>query len=44
MLTGEDQCRFDAALGERGGDRLQFDGFGPGADDQPYVRTIQPSP
>jgi hypothetical protein len=44
MLAGEDERRHETALGERGGDGLQFDGFGPGPDDQPNVSKIQPSP
>ena len=44
MLAGEDEPRLEAALGERVRDRGEFDGFRPGADDQPYVRGLQPSP
>jgi hypothetical protein len=44
MLPGEDQRRFEPALGERVSERGQLDGFRPGPDDQPYVREWQPSP
>ena len=44
MLAGQDQRRPEAALGEGMRDRGELDGFRPGADDQPYVRGVQPSP
>jgi hypothetical protein len=44
MLPGEDPRGREAALGERVGDGGEFDRFRPGADDQPYVRGLQPSP
>jgi hypothetical protein len=44
VLSGEDQRRCDAARDQRARDGLQFDGFRPGADDQPNVRGTQPSP
>jgi hypothetical protein len=44
LLTGEDQeCSQPAPL-ERMGDRRQLYGFGPGADDQPDLCGMQPSP
>jgi hypothetical protein len=44
VLPGEDQRGLQAARGERLGDGCKLDGFGPGADDQPYVGDKQPSP
>jgi hypothetical protein len=44
MLARKNEARAEAALGERVRDGSQFDGFGPGADDQYYVRGKQPSP
>jgi len=44
MLPGEDERGRQPALGERVGDGGEFDRFRPGADDQPYVRGLQPSP
>ncbi len=44
MLPGEDERGRQPALGERAGDGGEFDRFRPGADDQPYVRGLQPSP
>lgn len=44
VLAGKDERRRQAALGERVGDGSELDGFGSGADDQPYVRGIQLSP
>jgi hypothetical protein len=44
VLPGEDQARVQAARGQRGGDGCQLDRFRPGANDQPYVPAIQPSP
>jgi hypothetical protein len=44
MLAGQDQCRREAGFGQRVGDGLELDGFGPGPDDQPDVRGTQPSP
>jgi hypothetical protein len=44
MLTGEEKFRGEPDREERLCDRSQFDGFGPGADDQPNVRVTQPSP
>jgi hypothetical protein len=44
MLAGEDQRRENAVGGERADDRIQFDRFRPGANDQPDVPAVQPSP
>jgi hypothetical protein len=44
VLAGEHKRRRQAAIAQRLGDRRQFDGFRPGADDQPYVRETQSSP
>jgi enoyl-CoA hydratase/carnithine racemase len=44
MLAREDDRRHNPMGHERAGDRLQLDGFGPGADDQPDVGETQPSP
>ena len=44
MLAGEDQRGRQPALGERMCEGGELDGFGPGADDQPDVRGLQPSP
>ena len=44
MLPGDDERGRKPALGERVRDGRQFDRFGPGADHQPDVGGIQPSP
>jgi hypothetical protein len=44
MLTGENERRCDAPIGQGAGEGRQLDGFGPGADDQPDVRETQSSP
>jgi hypothetical protein len=44
MLPGEYQGRHDATRHKGAGNRLEFDGFGPGPDDQPDVSGTQPSP
>jgi hypothetical protein len=44
MLSGEDQDRREASRGQRAGYRRELDGFRPGADDQPNVSAVQPSP
>jgi len=44
MLAGQDDCRRDATRREGISNRLEFDGFGPGPDDQPDIRGTQPSP
>jgi hypothetical protein len=44
MLPGQDQARRYPAGGKRLGDRGKLDGFGTGADDQPYVGKTQSSP
>ena len=44
VLASEDDRRRNPMGEERTGDGLQFDGFGPGADDQPDVGETQPSP
>jgi hypothetical protein len=44
VLAGEDQRWLVPALGECVRNRCKFDGFGPGADNQPYVCEAQPSP
>lgn len=43
MLAGENQHDRNCAAVESGGDGLQLDGFGTGADNQNYA-TGQPSP
>ena len=43
-LAGEDQSRSEPAPGKSAGDRPKLDGFGSGADNQPYVRRMQSSP
>jgi hypothetical protein len=44
MLPGENQPRTNAASGQRLGDGGKLDGFGSGADDQPYFGKTQSSP
>jgi hypothetical protein len=44
LLPGEDDAWREPARGKRVGDRRQFDGFRPGANDQPDVGETQPSP
>src|SRR6185436_19965865 len=44
MLPGEDERGRQPAFGECSCDGGEFDCFRPGADDQPYVRGLQPSP
>ena len=44
VLTRKDQCRPEPPLCERSRNRRQFDRFRPGADHQPYVGKVQPSP
>ena len=44
VLTRKDQRRPEPPLCERSRNRRQFDGFRPGADHQPYVGKVQPSP
>jgi hypothetical protein len=44
MLPGKDQPRRQSAFGKRMRDGCQFDGFGPGADDQPNFYAVQASP
>jgi hypothetical protein len=44
MLPGDDQLEGDAARLQRVRDRGELDGFGAGADDQPYVGRTQTSP
>jgi len=44
MLAGQQEARGKAAGGERMGDRGKLDRFGPGADDQPDLIAVQPSP
>jgi len=44
MLAREDQHRGEATLLEGLRERGQFDRFRPGADHQPYVGEVQPSP
>jgi hypothetical protein len=44
MLPGQDQAGHQPAPGKRVCDGRKFDRFGPGADDQPDIRGIQPSP
>jgi hypothetical protein len=44
VLARKDQPRRQPALGESMGERRQLDGFRSGADDQPDIYSIQPSP
>ena len=44
VLTGQDQLRDNASNGECVGYGLELDGFGPGANDQPYIGKTQSSP
>jgi hypothetical protein len=44
MLAGEHERRSDPTRGKRMGDGRQFDGFRPGADDQPDIDGTQYSP
>lgn len=44
LLPGEDERGREPAPNQRVRDRRQFDGFGPGADDQPDFGRKQPSP
>jgi hypothetical protein len=44
MLPGEDQRRLQSLRAQRPGKWLKFDGFRPGADDEPYVCGKQLSP
>ena len=44
MLAGEEQQRIDPALPKGDSDGRELDGFGAGADDQPYVGETQSSP
>jgi len=44
MLSSKDQPRRPPALGEGMRERRQLDCFRPGANDQPDVDAIQPSP
>jgi hypothetical protein len=44
VLARQNEAGGETALKEGGGDGGQLDGFRPGADDQPNVRVIQPSP
>jgi hypothetical protein len=44
VLPGEDDGRIETAGSQRTGNRLQLDGFGPGADDQTNIGETQPSP
>ena len=44
MLAGHDQGRRNAASGKSACDGRHFDGFRPGADDQPDIRKTQYSP
>jgi hypothetical protein len=44
VLAGVNERRCDPARGERMGNWGKLDRFGPGADDQPHIREIQPSP
>ena len=44
MLASDDQRRRKSARCQRVGDGSEFDGFGPGADDQRDVGRTQPSP
>jgi hypothetical protein len=44
VLPGQDERRSHASRRQRPGDRCKLDRFGSGADDQPNVRGMQPSP
>jgi hypothetical protein len=44
VLARENQARKISVLGQRMCKRREFDGFRSGADDQPYVGRMQPSP
>jgi hypothetical protein len=44
VLAREREQRLQTARSERVGDGSQFDRFGPGADHQPDVVGVQPSP
>ena len=44
VLAGDDQARRKTVRGKRMRDWRKLDRFGPGADDQPYVCRMQPSP
>jgi hypothetical protein len=44
VLIGEHQRRWQPAITERMSKWCEFDCFGPGADDQPYVSETQSSP
>jgi hypothetical protein len=44
VLPGQHELRRKPERGQRTGDGLQFDGFRPGADDQPDIGRTQPSP
>jgi hypothetical protein len=44
VLAGEDEHALQPLLGQRGSDGGQFDGFGPGADDQPHLSVTQHPP
>jgi hypothetical protein len=44
MLAREDQRRNKGARGKRMRDGRQLDCFRPGADHQPYIGKVQPSP
>jgi hypothetical protein len=44
MLSGDDQRRRQVAVGECVSNRCELDGFRPGADHQPQIYAVQPSP
>ena len=44
MLASQNDHGVGAAGSQRSSDRLQLDGFGPGADDQTNIGETQPSP
>jgi hypothetical protein len=44
MLAGENERGRDAVRKQGSSDGLQFDGFRPGTDDQPYIPGTQTSP
>jgi hypothetical protein len=44
VLSGQDQRREYPALGQGPGNRVELDRIGSGADDQPHVRGLQPTP
>jgi hypothetical protein len=44
MLARQDECRCNSTGCKSACDRLEFDGFGPGPNNQPDIGETQPSP